>query len=800
MFVFGKLDPLDFFKKVSRMSIRRYIKMAKNTLSREFKRYIAFFVAIFLLQAVFCTLICVRANYARSQERYLSAKYVNDNGLTYHLRLLSLTSEQYAMLTQFESAQTDENKFFSIVGGTISTGSLTTGTKYKIYDVELAFDSETMKISDAYDLFSESYYPSLGDFGEYKTPLLDYAIESALYSVSTVIMVMLVLGVAVVILSVLFGVLSPCYRFDYGIYMSFGAGSSKLFSIAATEQIIINLLVFLPSMILSNVVSAVMITNSGLDFSLFIPAIVFSLILSLASSLSAAFIYFRKTAKEAPISLLSSEDNSDIIASPKTSTNILSCVFPRGLEKLSLRRFKKYIACLNIFALAFSLLFTFASCLASSREKAENMPMFQYELTFVPTIERVKVDESGQIVSDDDVGEYETIEITTYGGSYDSEMSSFVNSIEGITAVYKESSVCAYECNSHVLLDSRAVAADVGALKFGNEKGLLDVDYHALDSEVASWLTYCGYSIDGSLDDVIADPSMIAISDSLNNHRKIKLKVGDTVRIAVDSRLVGSVPELVLGGNMNGFLEDMLDNYSYRYKTYTVGAVISDMPSDSSLEVFMSDETYRIVTGRDVVYSSAKLVVDPDIDEDTLELIGINMRYAEDFCDNLIVNDLDGLTKKAVAANKNIPDLLGFFAVSALLVVPIMTAVSLVIFYRKRSSEFDAYYALGAVKEDIAGLFRTDAIVFGLSSTISYLVLGTAVSLLVWLGVNTDVGESIIYLGESICRIDYTFPIGVLFLGALFTAGGVFLGIYLSMKSALGRYKTKVGDINECNS
>lgn len=767
--------------------------MAKNTLSREFKRYIAFFVAIFLLQAVFCALISVRANYARSEEKYLGEKYINDNGLTYHLRLLSLTPEQYAMLTQFEAAQTEETKFFSIVGGTISTGSLTTGTKYKIYDVELAFDGDKMSISNAYDLFSGSYYPSLsdaGDFDEYRTPLLDYAIDSALYTVSTVLMVILVLLIGIFILAILFRVLSPCYRFDYGIYMSFGAGFFKLFSIAATEQTIINLLVFLPSMLLANIVSVIMIVTSGLEFSLCVHAILLSLVLSLAASFSASFIYFRKTAKETPIDLLSSEDNSDVIASPKTSSSILSRTFPGGIEKLSLKRFKKYIACLNGFALAFSLLFTFASCIAISREKAENMPIFQYELTFVPTVEKVKVDENGQIVSDDAVGEYETVEITTYSGSYDSEMSSFVDSIEGIAAVYKESTVSAYDCNSHVLLDGGDVAADVGALKVGKEKGILDVDYHALDSEVASWLSFCGYSIDGSLDDVIGDPSMIAVSDSLNDHRKIKLKVGDMIRIAVDSRLVGSVPELVFGSDLNGFLEDMLDNYSYRYKTYTVGAVISDMPSDSSLDIFMSNETYRAVTGRDAVYDSAKLVVDPNIDEDALEMIGINLRYAEDFCDNLIVNDLDGLTKKAVAVNKNIPDLLGFFGVSSLLVVPILTAVSLVIFYRKRSSEFDAYYALGATVEDIVGLFRTDAIVFTLSSTVSYLVLGIAASILVWLGVNTDVGEYIIYLGESICRIDYSFPIGILLLGALFTAGGTFLGVYLSRRSVLNRYKS----------
>lgn len=773
------------------LRIKRNINMAKNTLKKEYRRYVAIIAAIFLLQSVIGTLLFVRYDYAHSQEKYLNEKYVNSNGLTYHLRLLSLTPEQYAQITQFEVMQTEEDRFFSIVGGTISVGSLTTGTKYKIYDVELAFDSDKMSISDAYKLFSSSYYSALekdGEFDEYRTPLLDYQIDKTLYTVLTFVITLVALLIGIFVIRVLYAVLSPSYSFDYGIYMSFGAGLKKLFSLSATEATMINLTLILPSSLLTVTLSAILVLGSGLEFKFCAYALPLSFVLSLAATLVAVFINFRSISKKSPVRLLLSEDNSELIASPKTSADILSCDFPRGVEKLSLGRFRKYIIKLNAFSLAFSILFVFASCLAVDFERAENMPVFQYELSFEPTVTKIKVDENGDPVSDDAEGDYNVVEVISYTDTYDAEMSNFIASINGINAVYKESTVSAYECNSHILIDSKAVDSDSGGISVSDDKGFLDLNYYALDDEVAKWMEFCGYTVSGSLDDVIENSSMIAISDSLNNHRKIKLKVGDTVRIAVDSRLSGEIPELPFVVDMNDFLADMLYNYDYRYKTYTVGAVISNMPSDSTLSVYVGESAYTQITGREVAYDHAKIVVDDDIEENDLELVGVNLRYAVDFCDNLKVTDLDGLTLKATKENKNTPELLRFIAVSSLLVVPIVMSVSLVIFYKKRDPELEAYYALGATKHDIEDLFSMDAVCLSVISTLSFAVTAFLASVLIWLFVNTPIGISIVSIGESVYRFSYRVPILTLAVGSLVTALGTLLGIGISMRSALKRY------------
>lgn len=770
--------------------------MAKNTLKKEYKRYVAIIAAIFLLQSVIGTLLFVRYNYSLSQEKYLREKYVNSNGLVYHLRLLSLTPEQYAHVTQFETLQTEEDRFFSIVGGTISEGSLTTGTKFKIYDVEIAFDSNKMSISDAYDLFAASYYPALekdGDFEEYRTPLLDYHIDKALYDILTFIITLAALFVGIFVIRVLYAVLSPSYSFDYGIYMSFGAGLKKLFLLSATEATIINLALILPSFLLTFALSAIMVVSSGLEFRFCAYALPFSLVLSLTATLVAVFINFRSISQKCPVKLLSSEDNSEVIASPKTSADILSCDFPRGIEKLSLGRFRKYIIKLNAFSLAFSLLFVFASCLAADFEMAESMPIFQYELSFEPTVSRVKVDENGNPVSDDAEGDYEVIEVVTYTDTYDAEMSSFVASIDGIDAVYKESTVSAYECNSHILIDSKVVDTDSGGISVSGDKGFLDLNYYALDDEVAKWIEFCGYTVSGNLGDVIENSSMIAISDSLNNHRKIKLRVGDTVKIAVDSRLSGETPDLPFVVDMNDFLADMLNNYDYRYKTYTVGAVISNMPSDSALSVYLPESAYLQITGREVAYDHAKIVVCDDIGEDDLELVGVNLRYATDFCDNLKVTDLDGLTVKATKENKNTPELLRFIAVSSLLVVPIVMSVSLAIFYKKRDSEFESFYALGAVKSDIEKLFRVDALYLSAISVASFVISASLVSFFIWIFANTRIGMRVLIIGEAVHRFPYRVPVLPLLVGALVTSVGALLGIGISKRLTRKRYGKERG-------
>lgn len=536
-----------------------------------------------------------------------------------------------------------------------------------------------------------------------------------------------------------------------------------------------------------------MVLSSGLDFRFCAYALPLSLVLSLASTLVAVFINFRSISKKSPVKLLQSEDNSELIASPKTSSDILSCDFPFGIEKLSLKRFRKYIIKLNAFSLAFSLLFVFASCLAADFERAESMPIFQYDLSFEPTVTRVKVDENGDPVSDDAEGDYDIKEVITYTDTYDAEMSSFVASINGIDAVYKESTVSAYECNSHILIDSKAVDADSGAISVSGDKGFLDLNYYALDDEVAKWIEFCGYSVSGSLDDVIGNSSMIAISDSLNNHRKIKLKVGDTVKIAVDSRLTGKSPDLPFVVDMNDFLADMLDNYDYRYKTYTVGAVISNMPSDSALSVYLPESAYLQITGSEVAYDNAKVVVCDDISEEDLELVGVNLRYAADFCENLKVTDLDGLTLKATKENKNTPELLRFIAVSSLFVVPMVMGVSLVIFYKKRNSEFESFYALGAVKSDIEKLFKVDALYLSAISVISFAVLAFLVSFFIWIFANTPIGMRVLLIGEAVYRFPYRIPVLPLVVGALVTSVGVLLGIGISMRSTLKRYGNERG-------
>lgn len=286
---------------------------------------------------------------------------------------------------------------------------------------------------------------------------------------------------------------------------------------------------------------------------------------------------------------------------------------------------------------------------------------------------------------------------------------------------------------------------------------------------------------------------MIAISDSLNNHRKIKLKVGDTVKIAVDSRLTGKSPDLPFVVDMNDFLADMLDNYDYRYKTYTVGAVISNMPSDSALSVYLPESAYLQITGSEVAYDNAKVVVCDDISEEDLELVGVNLRYAADFCENLKVTDLDGLTLKATKENKNTPELLRFIAVSSLFVVPMVMGVSLVIFYKKRNSEFESFYALGAVKSDIEKLFKVDALYLSAISVISFAVLAFLVSFFIWIFANTPIGMRVLLIGEAVYRFPYRIPVLPLVVGALVTSVGVLLGIGISMRSTLKRYGNERG-------
>ncbi len=766
----------------AREYLKKNVKMASKNLFTKFRQYACFFLLLFLLQSLLCTTLSIRYNYERSQKEILERQFTNNNGIVYHVKLLGLNSTQYAALTQYESRQSDEDRFFQIAGGEISDGMLETGTEYSVYDVEIAFIGDNK--GACYDEFCTRFYESLkeeGEFDEYITPLLNYELNALLYRFFTFLAITAIFALAVAVLRVLHYTVSSFYSFAYGIYMSFGADFGKLFSASFWEMLILNLILIVPSAILSNIISLIIVKNSGLGFVFCPYAIPLSFVLTLAAALAASFATFGKIASKPPVKLIVAEDNSDLICSPRTSTDIRSFSFSAGLEKLSLFRFRNYLLRLTAFTVAFTLVFASAAYIADICEEAVEMPTFEYELEFEPTITEIKVDSDGNPVPEDAEGEFETVRTVSYEYTCDSSVYADLHSISGVVGVCKESAVNAYDCNSHIFVDSKSVKRNIGYRR-DDETGFSDVDFLALDADVAEWIDFCGYAVSGSLDDVINDSSMIAVSDSVGGKKTFGIKVGDKIRVAVDSRLTGEEEEPAFGSDKNNALSGRLKNYAYVYRTFTVGAVISGVPSDTAVLVYMNSSAYKTVTHEDVAYDEVKLVVDDDISDSDFELLGINLRNARDYYSNLKLTNLDSRVDRIIEKNKNRPKLLDFFGICALAAVPAVEILSLSIFYRKRQEEFDSYIAMGAVGADIKKIFFVDGLFVSALTAFSHLISATLISRLVWSLMNIPNVFRLVCGSDEIVCFEYNYPFGVIIAGMAVAAIGAFAGVWLSCR------------------
>lgn len=780
--------------------LKKNVSMAFKTLFWRFGRYACFFILLFLLQCLFSTILLLRVNIQNSQKDYLEEQYTNSQGYVYHIRLLGLSDNQFYAVRQTELSQGDEEKYFMIAGGSQYEQHLTTGTFYRIYDVDIQFTGGNIR--SCYQLFSDTLFEVLadeGDFTCFETPLLTYELDSALQGVLTTLLIFLIVVLSILILWVLRSTLTAHDRFTYGIYLSFGADFRTLFMTAFWEMVILNLILLIPSALIGHLCAWLIYRSSGLPFSIHPELSLLSMALTLIASLIAAFVDFRRTASAPPVKLLASSDNGDFISSPKTSGNILACLFPKGMEGITLRRYRKYMIRILSFTLLFTVLFSSAAYFSTLYSQALNSPKEQYHLSFAPTLTEIEVDSGDGIGSESDFDEEdretatETVFVTSYDHTYEGEIADIINSMSGIAMIEKSCVTSAVDVNSFVLFDPDSVKGSAGGVDVTVRSddgepvtmtGLCNAEYSVLDEQIAAYMEFMGYGVKGSLVDVLENENVIAVSESFNNSRKFKLKVGDTVRIAVSAtpKDESYVDSEIPWSDYDNYLNESLRRYSYEYRTYTVGAILSDLPTEGCFPVYMNATAYRQVTGEPVLFTEVGLILDDSASKDDLYYLDINLRNAADSIPNLTVTDLDTRIAKQVTANRGFGSLLIFLSAILLLTVPLIWILSQTLFYQRRWQEFDMYFAMGANGQEVKQLFRFDGTIFAILGGVSYAVLGTVFTYLVNRLTNNPYLYRILSGEDSALYFPYHLPWLLILAGMLVMGTCGYLGVVLSCR------------------
>lgn len=733
--------------------LRKDLKLSAKTVFAQFPRYISFAIVLLFVSMLICTVSTLHFNLEQTQRSYLESRYVSNDGDLYHFQLIGLNQQQYSLIRQFDQEQTSENEVFKIVGGIESSISGTIEKRYDL-DIQLVGDPDS-----AFDTFVGRYTAALNENSEnysiIQTPLLDYELSEAKNTVIYVLLVALIVAAGALALWVLHSTMINHYKFTYGIYMTYGATFRRLFLTAFWEQFWIVLLAWLPSSLIGMLVSWLIFRQTGLQFTVYWQGFLWSLLLSLLTVGIAVFVSIRAASAKTPSALIVAADNSNLIHSPRVSYDLVGASFPGTIGKITFRRYWKYILRLMAGTLGFSMLFVSATTIGDCYERVLALDVPEISVNFDIPIDGEESEDSS--------------EPSQYG--YNDEKQEVIGSLEHIKTIVKRGYTQAMSLTSHVLVDRKATrlfsdGVYLDGMK-GDYKGYLNVDYNTLDDEVVTSFKELGYQVEGSLDSVLNDEKTVAVTAGYLGATQFDWEIGDKIKIAdlpdeaTRAQLIARANSL-LTADTDKLLNAWLQDAEFTYTEYTVGAIISEIPTDLNWAVYFSEDEYKNVTGRDAIYNELDIYADTDATEEEISDLYYQLRHVADYYTNMTVTDLDSATARTMELNKNYSSIIAMLALVLLAVCPLYWFFSQALFYTKRQQELELLQCMGASSSAIKRYLLDDALRFSITGGLLFAVLAPIVS---WL-IHRLVGYVMVFAGDTMLA-SFQLPIAAYIAGIL---------------------------------
>ena len=222
------------------MNLKRNLKGAFTTVKANFREYICFFLALILVQMLFCTTV-ITVNNGREVEKSVVA----ERGYDYHCVFTGLYSA-------------DVNRLISIRDDYRFRNELYFSLEFSEGDSEcrVIFDGH---LSTNMALF-ESALEKMNESGPHAslstTPLYDYESSAVGTYASLFPILLLLMGLSFLLLTALFRIRINHFKFTYSIYLAYGADYKKLLQSAFFEMLLIVLFSFAPAVVLSYMVAA----------------------------------------------------------------------------------------------------------------------------------------------------------------------------------------------------------------------------------------------------------------------------------------------------------------------------------------------------------------------------------------------------------------------------------------------------------------------------------------------------------------------------------------------------------------
>ena len=308
--------------------LKRSFTIAWKSIFFNFRQYIFFFVAVLIVQMFFGVMTISTDNNDKVERDSVADEY------DYHILLTNLNEDQMVAVKTNKGAAFTNDLFFSVLkrdtngDGVEDQEMITEYTNDlgdKRYDMYIVLDDQKASISDNLARFKEEYFEApngylqqikTDEFYMYTSPLMNVSGNVAANRAVYIVLSLVLFALSVFLMMMLYNIRVNQYKFTYGVYMTFGADFKMLFNTAFWEMFVITVLCFIPSVILSTIIVYVMYLPSGFGFTFPFMVFIKVFLFSLAVVTVAVFSPMRLMASRMPMTLIVTEDNSNLVSSP----------------------------------------------------------------------------------------------------------------------------------------------------------------------------------------------------------------------------------------------------------------------------------------------------------------------------------------------------------------------------------------------------------------------------------------------------------------------------------------------------
>ncbi len=666
---------------------------------RNPRSYISFILALLLIQTLLCLLIGAAALDIKNTDLEINASY------DYDVLLRGISQPQYAVMYNADAEITDEmREFLALPYREMRFEPLTNGD-YNVY-ISLRGEDHEQELFQMNNAFFE---PALA--ADSKNLFINYSPRfnypsylGSLYA-QAVISIFLLLSLATFLMVILQRTRLNHEKYQYGIYMTFGAGYRQLFSVALRELLVIIMLTTLPALLLGNVAVALLCIGTGKAWSPSIAAIFLPPLLTLLITFISVRFPVKFLSARTPVELLTAKDNSNLVTSPRRSLRIFGRSFPFTYELFSLWRYRRYLAGLLLSTMLFASLWLGLVRIADFNTAKDNTPTPEYT---------VSLDE----VPSSAVSLGITLE----------ELAVEIEALDGVDYCdYRE------ETNIMELRGFMAVSGDAAKhaasytvynrdkLNASHPRATNAVRYVAYDEYTVRRLTERYEDIEGDPYAVLQNDRNVILSTALNNTTRFDFSPGDTVWLATNK--MTSITEVMVTNNLD-LLRMMLADEEFLLEEYTVCAVIHDERSDDRLICGMNNTAYEKLTGVTPYATDLHVYLSDHADFATLDTVDAGIQVAAaDFYDAKVTSH-NTLFSRYLGSFRNLSARIITAAYFLLVMMPLFSFFSQRVFYGKREKEWFVLKTLGADRSKRKLLLLASGLILTAVNFLAMLPLG----------------------------------------------------------------------------